>query len=419
MSETTPSTVSNFPESAQNNASSSAYPGPSIFNPSDSTIAVAGEATQAPASKAALQGKHLETPIAPQRSSSRSKLSSEYPTSMPDQASANPISVSKRGSKESLKPKSRSGSLASTNSKQAASPANNQRSELAESKSKGRGGFLYFLNCCNTSEDAKEYELADQAVPAKKTKVQQQKPGRQATPVVNPTINPGEGSKQEVKGGEESIGGPEYSELKPATKPKMITRSSKEKISPEKPGSAGSAVKPPDQPVAPLTHESPLPPLPQSNAPPVSQTEKTKEIPTPKVIATAEQPPQIVTPDESVAVQGITINDRTPKQEAQDSDVVMPDAPPLPVARETPSQNTPQESTQAQISLPPPPPRNGQDRSVSSNTSNITPNERQQWLLPPLQPHLKGRKCLVLDLDETLVHSSFKVCLFILGFDRF
>lgn len=30
-------------------------------------------------------------------------------------------------------------------------------------------------------------------------------------------------------------------------------------------------------------------------------------------------------------------------------------------------------------------------------------------LLPPIAPHHAGRKCLVLDLDETLVHSSFKV----------
>ena len=29
-------------------------------------------------------------------------------------------------------------------------------------------------------------------------------------------------------------------------------------------------------------------------------------------------------------------------------------------------------------------------------------------LLPPIAPEHVGRKCLVLDLDETLVHSSFK-----------
>jgi RNA polymerase II subunit A small phosphatase-like protein len=38
-----------------------------------------------------------------------------------------------------------------------------------------------------------------------------------------------------------------------------------------------------------------------------------------------------------------------------------------------------------------------------------TPGKQSAWLLPPPVPHLRGRKCLVLDLDETLVHSSFKV----------
>ncbi|KAJ3318874.1 CTD small phosphatase-like protein 1, partial [Gonapodya sp. JEL0774] len=31
-----------------------------------------------------------------------------------------------------------------------------------------------------------------------------------------------------------------------------------------------------------------------------------------------------------------------------------------------------------------------------------------RWLLKPLDPEDRGKKCLVLDLDETLVHSSFK-----------
>ena len=40
----------------------------------------------------------------------------------------------------------------------------------------------------------------------------------------------------------------------------------------------------------------------------------------------------------------------------------------------------------------------------------VTPIETQKYLLPPIRPEFKGKKCLVLDLDETLVHSSFKVC---------
>lgn len=42
-------------------------------------------------------------------------------------------------------------------------------------------------------------------------------------------------------------------------------------------------------------------------------------------------------------------------------------------------------------------------------SSLATDQQGGQWLLPPLASTLSGKKCLVLDLDETLVHSSFKV----------
>ncbi|KKZ65921.1 hypothetical protein EMCG_08331 [[Emmonsia] crescens] len=63
------------------------------------------------------------------------------------------------------------------------------------------------------------------------------------------------------------------------------------------------------------------------------------------------------------------------------------------------------------MEIPPPPPL---DRNAESTNKYIPPvpaiqPEKQQWLLPPIEPHLQSRKCLVLDLDETLVHSSFKV----------
>lgn len=54
--------------------------------------------------------------------------------------------------------------------------------------------------------------------------------------------------------------------------------------------------------------------------------------------------------------------------------------------------------------IPPPPPGPG-----PIATSEVESGESRKWLLPPVAPEHKGRKCLVLDLDETLVHSSFKV----------
>jgi RNA polymerase II subunit A small phosphatase-like protein len=47
---------------------------------------------------------------------------------------------------------------------------------------------------------------------------------------------------------------------------------------------------------------------------------------------------------------------------------------------------------------------------VSSFILTLVPKDGvPRPLLPPIAPIHAGRKCLVLDLDETLVHSSFKV----------
>ena len=340
---------------------------------------------------------------------------------MPDQSTNNSSALGKKRSKESLKSKSRSGSLASSSSKQAAGAGSGQQAGEVGSKKKRRGGFLGILSCCSAPENENEIELGDQAVPAKQAKVVKQKPDRQAAPSISKpiptTVAPNKPDTAQPV--EQGIGGPEYSEHKAASKPKMITRSSKDKMSPDKPGSLGNhgttEADLPEPPPAPQ-REPPLPPLPPSSPTTLDAAEKQDAtiLPTstaaaaPK-LATAAEPPQLIMPEESVAAQGTTINDWTPTQEAQDSDVAMPDAPVVPAARETASQDTAQQMAQTQMALPPPPPRNGQERSVPSST-HATPDDRpQQWLLPPLQSQLKGRKCLVLDLDETLVHSSFKV----------
>ena len=58
----------------------------------------------------------------------------------------------------------------------------------------------------------------------------------------------------------------------------------------------------------------------------------------------------------------------------------------------------------------------GKDRQLEAEAApggalfeNSKGKGRQQWLLPPLRPEFEGKKCLVLDLDETLIHSSFQV----------
>lgn len=42
------------------------------------------------------------------------------------------------------------------------------------------------------------------------------------------------------------------------------------------------------------------------------------------------------------------------------------------------------------------------------DSNNIVTPPPAKYLLGPLPPEDVGKKCLVLDLDETLVHSSFK-----------
>lgn len=43
-----------------------------------------------------------------------------------------------------------------------------------------------------------------------------------------------------------------------------------------------------------------------------------------------------------------------------------------------------------------------------ANEPSVSSTDYSTKLLPPLMPKYEGKKCLVLDLDETLVHSSFK-----------
>jgi carboxy-terminal domain RNA polymerase II polypeptide A small phosphatase len=162
---------------------------------------------------------------------------------------------------------------------------------------------------------------------------------------------------------------------------------------------SGTTVSPRDQPLPPAPkEEQPLPIAPISTeglqAPAVNV-----QAPTP-IVGQEEIDP---TPE------------WTPDQNKRNSDVEMTDAPSEEedVVEHQRAETTALPQIEAQkTDLPPPPPLEQRQSQVINKEVPPVPGssqDKQIWLLPPVQPQLKGRKCLVLDLDETLVHSSFKI----------
>lgn len=105
------------------------------------------------------------------------------------------------------------------------------------------------------------------------------------------------------------------------------------------------------------------------------------------------------------------IHDRSPEQEKLDHELEMTEAgPTVPISKdEVPSegQSGSGATNRNSIVLPPPPPIEQRQQAIAHQSPDLHPT--QKWLLGPLEPRFQGKKCLVLDLDETLVHSSFKV----------
>lgn len=376
-----------------------------------------------------------QAPAIPIRSSSNSNLQPSSVSPASGLASGEQAKSSQPELTGSLKAGSRSGSVSSKNSKKAvaktppgtsndvasaANPPSTPRTE--KSRKQGVSRFLSYLNCCSPPENANTVEADQQAVPPKKVKVLQAR-GRQPTPVGKPVASVADSSAGESKeAGDENIGGPPYSELTPAAKPKMLNPRLKDTVpsiteKPAVPESSAQKLDEKEDPAEPGTGSQPLPPS-TATIIPTTRNDPSEPIqpiiPSTSANADAIEPPGTLIPDQNVSENAMEVDDRTSRQEARDTDVPMVDAPPIaPLTEENSKSSEERDDSPLQINLPPPPPRNGQDRAaggVGRSPSNAAaPNEKQQWLLPPLQPRFRGKKCLVLDLDETLVHSSFKV----------
>lgn len=98
--------------------------------------------------------------------------------------------------------------------------------------------------------------------------------------------------------------------------------------------------------------------------------------------------------------------DEVTKAEAE-TDVIKP-KPPV-VMTESPPISAPEEEKTGEVRPQVEEHDQAADEQPRDAAVDIQSVEQKQWLLPPLKPEMQGKKCLVLDLDETLVHSSFKL----------
>lgn len=232
--------------------------------------------------------------------------------------------------------------------------------------------------CCGTPDDANEVDQNEPSAPANKIA----KAGQRATSASvpeNPNVQQ-DGAAQSQQSEKDALRKAENGQDRQEA-PKDSSR-----------GAANGEISRP----AEAREEPPLPDLPKESEQ-SSQPDQTN----PAVILQA--------PDPSVAPA------LTETEKDAEGDTKMQESEPLPTIKkdESPAP-TPTRRSDENIKttpLPPPPPVpqpvQNQDPVAPENADG-----KQQWLLPPIAPRFKGKKCLVLDLDETLVHSSFKVRLF-------
>ena len=332
----------------------------------------------------------------------------------------------------------RSGQPAVIPSEKVPRPDSSGRSQQdTQQSSRRKGGLLAFLNCCSPREESHEPESVDAVEPAKPSTKSQptrvQPPSQSRMPQSVNTTNTSVDDTNEImdektaqhtyanaSNVDSSMAGREPEKITPAD-------GALDKPMPSLPSDAAVHPNPAMAPLASTqllvpenattgrAQNKPLPPTDPSSSGRINSPTVEVQAPTPVVQQEEGEP----------------IFDRTPEQKQMDDDIEMTDHEPnLPLSgddaaqieRETSQKETQDTETYGALALPPPPPvstRNqqaGDGSNVSHEGSIQSTEQTQKWLLPPISAELRGRKCLVLDLDETLVHSSFKVSYFFILF---
>jgi RNA polymerase II subunit A small phosphatase-like protein len=269
---------------------------------------------------------------------------------------------------------------------------------VTRTEKKTRHGFLAFLNCCIPNDFPDDGKSDDPDVAAKKIKIQAQ-PQRTSRPQ----------DQNEVAENEKDVPG------KPAVDDTDAQgKAANEELSEKRALEASSDEPYHDKVTVPSASATiPAAPLPQQGIAPRGDEDQIKS-------TTVTVPEPSTKPDVNVIAATPTESEHPPEsQQSEDDEKTSPDVnmvdapPPVPEVDEEPLDEPPQPAElQPQVSLPPPPPLSQRHEQIVGKEVPPVPDaslEKQTWLLPPVDTSLKGRKCLILDLDETLVHSSFKI----------
>lgn len=274
-------------------------------------------------------------------------------------------------------------------------------SSKVEKKSRASLKLFAFLNCCSSSVVDNE----DPTLPPKKAVKPQPVHGRQTTPE-KVDANAGDSSASESK--EPNPFDDEKNSLTVTSgRPQSQAEDEKSDVVGEK----GAATRPQDDGTLsgvdgpgsvndePSSQGRKPDSLDQESSQILSSSTSTKA-----EVTTGADSTDVFTqkPEEDVSSAPV----QAPEDAKDDADVPMAEAPMIDdSANDDEAQPSHDGAMQQPVDLPPPPPLVPLGRPEPPGP----PDGKQKFLLPPPLPHLQNRKCLVLDLDETLVHSSFKV----------
>ncbi|KFY84422.1 hypothetical protein V500_09311 [Pseudogymnoascus sp. VKM F-4518 (FW-2643)] len=344
----------------------------------------------------------------PSRSSSHKIQPSPTSTALSGATASDPtgsIGGGSRKSNSSIIGEKRNGSLTSSK-RSTTSPAaaestpakvNATSSQSAQmQKPKKSRGFLSFLNCCGVPDSANGIDPEETALPVKPT-TSTTSQARATTPSKPVSSAPG------VITNQKSVQQQPEKATMVRDSPPSEGRSSVE----------GTGLK---QPQVIAEHHAnskdsrnqPLPAIPRDAEESVADT-NTLSASNPVVVVQAPTP-IIPQQDNSIPVSSQNVANNGPAQ--VDTKVHTGDSTESGTTKDVEGD---QQTNTANITLPPPPPIAGASTNSNALSQAQGPSiadtieEKQQWLLPPIEPRFNGKKCLVLDLDETLVHSSFKI----------